>query len=175
MHRCPSARSGVAKRQGRGAGRGIIRLAQAQRGKSGKPGHSAELHPCAARGAEPLRNSWERKRARCGLDTVRQAALERGRFRRRSRAVVSPGVGRVLPGNGFSGRRPKPSRPGQGPEREVKTLSTDRALAAFAAKNLTADPISTRWVDRPQLPGRNIGVCWSSRRRRSAPTRTLTE
>jgi hypothetical protein len=84
-HRRPSARSGVAKRQGRGAGSGITRLVQAQRGKAGKPGPAAQLHPCAARGAEPLRNSRERRRARCTCcHGARQVALAGGRCGTRS-------------------------------------------------------------------------------------------
>jgi hypothetical protein len=75
MHRCPSARSGVAKRQGRGAGRGITRLAQAQRGKLGKRGPAAELHPCAARGAEPLRDPSHRCAHGVAVDTVRARSL----------------------------------------------------------------------------------------------------
>jgi hypothetical protein len=44
----------------------MARLAQAQRGKSGKPGPAAKLQPCAARGAAPfsiaeedLRTVWQ--------------------------------------------------------------------------------------------------------------------
>src|SRR5208282_5757420 len=50
----PVGESGGSKEQGRMAGRGITRPAQAKRGRLGKPCQEAKLYPCATRGAVPL-------------------------------------------------------------------------------------------------------------------------
>lgn len=81
--RRPVGETGGSKTQGRGAGRGITRPAQGaqRRGRLGKPGPAAQLHPCAREGG-PLRRAPSRRQHAHGVLGTRCASKDVGMLER---------------------------------------------------------------------------------------------